>query len=447
MRIGLIPALLSIGLAGPFEEIEGQTSSPDLRIGQDVHVSAPAATVPHIEPHLAIHPSDPERLVVAARVVPPEADAPLLRVYGSADGGRTWTAGQLARGDRAGDDPWLAYSPDGALHLLSLPGALRTSRDDGLTWGPPEPLPQGDDNPYDYPKLVVEPGTGAIYLWSAQTRDAPWGTRIGAAVLLRSLGGQAPFETPRPVFVGDLDLQVGAPAILPDGALVAPLHELGHDQAFLESPRLWVVRFEKGGSGPTGPFLVSEDFLADSPDAAVDASGGLHHGRVYLAWLQVSADRQTWNQYVSHSDDRGTTWSSPQPIYAGAPSAPSYVPHHPEIAVDGRGRVALTWQEPREGPGERCFALVVALSADGGATYTAPAQVADVESCNDTPANRVGLTSAPDSRSVVHRFGDGGDYHGLVGRPDGGFSVVWADSRTGVYQLWSAAVGVIDGNH
>lgn len=43
------------------------------------------------------------------------------------------------------------------------------------------------------------------------------------------------------------------------------------------------------------------------------------------------------------------------------------------------------------------------------------------------------VTSTP----VAERFEAGGDYYGLAARPGGSFRAVWADSRTGVFQLWT----------
>jgi hypothetical protein len=110
------------------------------------------------------------------------------------------------------------------------------------------------------------------------------------------------------------------------------------------------------------------------------------------------------------------------------------------VAVNTAGVVGLTWQDPRPALGARCFVLSFVASLDGGQTFTPPVQMAAEPSCNDTSANRIVLEDG--TTPLSRRFGDGGDYHGLVALPDGSFQALWADSRTGVYQLWTARVTV-----
>jgi hypothetical protein len=43
------------------------------------------------------------------------------------------------------------------------------------------------------------------------------------------------------------------------------------------------------------------------------------------------------------------------------------------------------------------------------------------------------------------RFPAGGDYHGLEPLPDGSFRIAWADSRSGIFELWTAVIE-IDGD-
>ena len=40
------------------------------------------------------------------------------------------------------------------------------------------------------------------------------------------------------------------------------------------------------------------------------------------------------------------------------------------------------------------------------------------------------------------RFISGGDYMGCVAKPDGSFQIVWADSRTNIFQIYTANVRV-----
>ena len=53
-----------------------------------------------------------------------------------------------------------------------------------------------------------------------------------------------------------------------------------------------------------------------------------------------------------------------------------------------------------------------------------------------------GITSVRDMGGNVAQFKSGGDYMGLVATPDGSFQVVWADSRSDYFQLYTSNIKV-----
>jgi hypothetical protein len=111
------------------------------------------------------------------------------------------------------------------------------------------------------------------------------------------------------------------------------------------------------------------------------------------------------------------------------------------MAVNHQGVLGLTWYDARHDPAGKCFRLYFTASLDGGKSFLPNASVSDAPSCPDTPAN--GLSLSPDGGlTMVRRFKEGGDYHGLVALPDGSFHAIWSDSRSGSYQLWSARIRV-----
>src|SRR5204862_3447980 len=63
-------------------------------------------------------------------------------------------------------------------------------------------------------------------------------------------------------------------------------------------------------TAPVSPAGVAED--DDKPALAVDlAPGSPHRGRVYVVWArQIGPDDR--RLLLSHSDDRGTTWTAPR---------------------------------------------------------------------------------------------------------------------------------------
>ena len=421
--------------------LEAQVDGTPIIVGENIQITSQNDKVPHVEPHLAINPIDADNFVVAAMAFPKAGNGPRIRVYTSFDGGTSWNRQSLE--EVRGDDPWLAFDSTSTTYLVHLPGEVRRSGDGGRTWLPLTPLPLGTAGPYDYPKIAVDgtggPFAGRVYVWANQADRLPSGTKVWPAALLRSADSARTFSWPEHVLPNNFNNQNGDFVILADGTLVASFHEIELRGEFLQSPRLWAVRSSDGGATFSVPFLVTESFLADSPRLAVDRSGGMFDGRIYLAWTGLTPDREQWNSFLASSDDGGESWSEPVSLGAPRPRA-GHVPHSPMIAVNRQGVVGLSWQDPQQDSQEPCFALHFTASLDGGRTFLPGTQVASEASCSNTPANQILIEEG--GSTVARRWEDGGDYHGLVARPDGSFQAVWADSRTGVFQLWTAPIEV-----
>lgn len=440
--LALLPVAASSGL---------QAQSLRISSGRDVLVSAGEA-YPHVEPHLAVDPTDSSRLVGAAMTLPVEGEGFVIRVYRSDDQGASWTAGPVRTGATGpgtsgptgaeGDDPWLAFGPDGTLYLVHLPGLVWRSPDRGRTWQAPAVLPQGDGEHFDAPKLAVDrsggPAEGRVYVAATQTtRSEGEGSRRDLAVLRSSDGGDS-FDPPRRIQVNDFANKNGEVAVLPDGTVLALWHELFHQGQPVDSPRLWSVRSRNGGRSFSIPSLVTPGFLSLSPAIAVDRSAGSYGGRTYAVWLGLGGDR---NHYVAHSDDAGATWS--EPLSLTGRSDTTVHPTPVAAAVGPRGTLGVLWAENLTAMGEDCFEMRFAASPDGGGSFSEPAVVADEPSCSDTRANRIRMHSGgPRGSTVAERFQAGGDYFGLVPLPDGSFRVMWADARNGPFQLWTDRIEV-----
>jgi len=165
-----------------------------------------------------------------------------------------------------------------------------------------------------------------------------------------------------------------------------------------------------------------------------DFSGGL--SRVVLAW----------------TDDRGSTWSGPTQVApSGVEGAQQF---QAAVAVNGDGVVGVTWYDTREAPSEFAFHQYFAASFDGGESFTAPERVSSAIS---RPMGSGNLLPAPATfsgpegelrvalLSAASRWVNGGDYMGLTASADGHFHPVWADARSGTYQVYTAEVRVEEG--
>jgi len=134
---------------------------------------------------------------------------------------------------------------------------------------------------------------------------------------------------------------------------------------------------------------------------------------------------------LSTSDDAGETWT--EPLRVDAAAGESVDVRTPMIAVDGAGRIAVAWYARRQIEGRNCQETFVAVSVDGGASFPETLRVADAPSCPETPGNG----------RVAQSWAMGGDYSSLAVGEDGRFHLLWADSRSGVFQIHHTALTIV----
>lgn len=107
--------------------------------------------------------------------------------------------------------------------------------------------------------------------------------------------------------------------------------------------------------------------LSFSPVIAVDNSSGPHQNRLYSVLTTYA--HQRLQVLLVMSDDKGATWSAPQPVATGPKLADQFMPW---VSVNGEGLVAVTWLDQRAQPQEAGYQPMVAYSADGGASFSKP---------------------------------------------------------------------------
>jgi hypothetical protein len=91
-------------------------------------------------------------------------------------------------------------------------------------------------------------------------------------------------------------------------------------------------------------------------------------GRLYVVWY-TEGKEETPAVYIATSDDRGQTFSAKTQLN----SSKGTFPDHPQMAVDGQGRVAVVWEE--QSPVRR--EVVLSVSTDRGRTFTKPVKLND----------------------------------------------------------------------
>ncbi len=193
-----------------------------------------------------------------------------------------------------------------------------------------------------------------------------------------------------------------------------------------------------------------------------DHSSGPFKGRAYIAWGAINERDQCVLQ-MAHSDDEGKTWSEPvqvtdaPPVAGGGPDV-----FLPQIVVNKEGIVLATWYDRRDDPKQHNHRLRASASLDGGQTWLPSVPVSDHEFVfgdePDFPANagavgggrrRTGkrtdhfdVTVWPGPRLYEPENNGMGDYAAIAAGTDGRFHAFWIDNRTGVAQMYTAAIDV-----
>jgi len=413
------------------------TEAP-FEVGEDRLVSAEGPRLPLVEPHLAVNPKDPNNMVAGAMVSKPDGTYGAV-AFSTFDGGRTWKSHEFKIGD--GGDVWVAFLPDGAAVFSTLAGErselqVFRSADGGRNW-PSKPTSLGFG--HDHPTLVVDrlskQFAGSLYAVSALRRRGSTGQPRSSVNVARSADGGATFPEPAHVIASNLRYEAHNPAVMADGTLLVPFadYRASNTRRRLERPRDWLVTSSDGGKTFSEPLFISETCSGAGgwSSLAADNSGSQFRDRIY----HVCPSPQFDGIQVRHSNDRGETWSDP--VRVDRPGNVTPYARTPVISVNGQGVVGVAWYDGRNDPNTvkgnfRCHEIYFAASLDGGKTFLPEVKISAQKSCPAEPANL----------AAALRFPAGGEYMGLDAAPDGTFQLLWADARSGVYQLRAAAVRV-----
>jgi len=447
--------LALVGAYAAPQGAERQSDGPSQRriaVGPNVRVSEPG--VSHVEPYIAAHPKDAGSLVIVGsrddgRVVVAEG-------FVSSDAGRTWSACRLPEVATFGQsvDNWVAFGADGVAYLSTLgsriPGQtwggilVYRSTDRGRSWEGPTVLP---GNSYDRPSLAAGGNAAAPRLFvsvlamGSDRRVFPTPVEGDGVAVLVSDDNARSFTRLAFIAPDNLAHQGYVPAVLPDGSLLIPYIDypvMTHDeladmrrdpaQARFNATRLFVVPSPDGGRTFGLPRFVADvpRMFGGPAELAVDTSSGAFRGRVYAAWNGGTEERR--DVTVARSSDGGRGWTKTQMRAPGAGAA-----HFASLAVSRQGVVGVTWLQ-HEDPVERreCYRIYFAASADGGASFTEPVVVSDAVSCPTPEGNP----------RTLGRWVRGTDYLGMAAGADGTFHPVWVDARSGVFEVYTAALRV-----
>lgn len=429
---------------------------------------------PHVEIMAAANPRNPLNLLAGVITFTRPDGGAATKAYVSHDGGVVWH--DVAFPEQrtwGGGDPQVAFTSAGTAIFATLTlkpdvtGRTRAflhvyrSEDEGRTWSAPYDLGAS----YDHPMLVADqtmgPFAGRLYMSVLYGREYSLG-------VFRSQDDGRTWIGPVKFIdgAGERGINVDPVLVFHDGAILVPFVDFPFTPEQLsdwEASRMWTVFSTDGGitfSDPRpGPVKMTGDQVREArtgSDRFIGGSWGMYavdvstrfRDRVYAVWPDYSAGVP--RIVLARSDDRGATWDEPKPVARDVPAGVQQF--QGAVAVNVDGVVGVTWYDTRDVPDqELAFHQYFAASLDGGDTFTNPVRVSSalsrpLGSGNLLPAPstfrgpdgelRVGLLSA------ASRWLNGGDYLGLATDTAGVFHPVWADARTGTYQVYTARVRV-----
>jgi hypothetical protein len=462
----LAATLVPAALASP-----DAASPPRTVVGPNILVSRDG-DVAHCETMIAADPTDSKNLIGASITMTRPDGSPANKAYVSGDGGSTWTDVSFPEEiEHGGGDPQVGFGANGTMFFVGLSNGMNfyRSEDHGKTWSKALNLGRHHDHEVLITDHSTGPFAGRVYL--ADETDQKGSNELEDMIMKRRVVLFRSTDDGR-TFIGPVDVGLGEGKglaaynllVLSDGTLVVPMSEypnyaiekeastwravlsLSTDGGVTFSPRKPIAEINFGGLKKLREQQKSGRIdQIGGPVFAADVSPKFRD-RIYAAWMDLDGDR--FQLKLSHSSDRGGTWSKPRPVDAGAPATSSQF--QPMIAVNPDGVLGIFFYSTEGFPDRKKFDVYFTASLDGGDTFLPKVRVSSESSSPFGAGNlRPGPIAQKDRGLVViytlsglSRWPDGGDYIGLTADGDGAFHPFWTDGRSGTYQLYSTAIRV-----
>lgn len=382
--------------------------------------------LPESEVHAAINPLDPTNMVVSAMRLDGNnpMQALLCPIYFTRDGGNTWKKstfrnlptrpGSLVAG---GGDPVFVYDANGTVYFswinlylsgMTLPLYMSIfwaySTDGGENWLRADNDVLAEAEIMDLTRVV----DAADKQWMAADRtNSPYRGRVYAAylhavnermsiVLRRKLPQSLEFEigevrvsTPDLAFAQftsiDVDADGGVHVIYlgsVDQRQYALYHALSTDggASFAAPVKITDVVIPKWSEQDSQGTIEGLDHnrVYPCPHVALDRSSSSTRGRVHVVWSGTGiTEKRSSGADIYHvwSDDRGASWSQPRVVNddTALGNADQF---HPSLAVGDDGTLAVSWYDRRDDAANMSARYTIAVSRDGGASFSPSTPVA-----------------------------------------------------------------------
>jgi hypothetical protein len=388
-----------------------------------------------------------------------------MRGYFTADGGKSWGGVDLplpppvgTNGIDFGSDPSLAFDTRGNLFysyivvffsngngINGTEMGVARSTDGGKSYPGVTffSFESGSNHFNDKPMITTDRSSGSrfrdnVYVaWDA----AAGGSTGGGVRVAASADHGASFAVTRADDPSGPGRSIGAsPAVGPGGELYVAWNDyaantIAFNRSF-DGGKTWdAPRTVSQKNAPFDVGIPAESFRRALvyPSLGVDTSAGPHRGRLYCSWMDLTPSNIT-DIFISYSDDKGLTWSAPQPVTDRGYFADRF--NH-WMAVDPlTGDVNVAFYDTRfDTTGLRYMTdYMFSQSKDGGVTF-APNVRVSTQSSNEHDCDGVFPCNAIDYGNQQ------GDYEGLASYGGTSFPV-WTDSRRQLAQSPGCSTGV-----
>lgn len=461
--------------------------APAISVGPNVQASKAFGNRAHGEVHLAANPRNPRNLVGGSMVWLEELNTHTVVGYASFDGGNTWSATLNFDDGLFRSDPAVAFDSEGTAYFLEITHPtgigeepkyhtrLHRSKDGGRTWLEPVVMAMldrhylvVDDNPGKYLGSVYINGLSSRELRVQRSRNR------GASFEGEVKGAVAP-STRRNAGLARLALLSDSTLVIPFADLELPLPDVDGSPT-KPNAALKVITSVDGGNTFSDPVTIAPIAIghmlssnAHHFNFASDRSTGPFKDRLYVAW----SDSYSGGGYIatkkpgganilfSYSEDKGKSWSKPIIVNDDRPPLNAEPPVHfqPVIAVNKDGVVGVMYYDRRNSANNLDWTVRFSASLDGGETFLPTVQVSESPNRYSTSSKTAlgvrayGGGHLPPNKNYrggplkfdvnISQFNlAGGHTAGLDADANGVFHPFWIDNRTGVAQVWTAAVTV-----
>ena len=421
------------------------TGQPAIKVGPNVNVSNECG--PQSETYIAINPMQPKVLAGGSN----EIFRLPMRGYFSIDGGTTWGGVDLplppgkGNGLTFGSDPSLAFDTLGNVfygYIVVYVGsgngingtamAVARSSDGGRTYPHLTVFSQEGGSSHFNDKPIITADTNAaspfrdsIYIaWDA----AIGGSSSGGVRVARSTDHGETFTVARVDDPRGPGSGIGAvPFVGPNGEVYVAWNDyaantIAFNRSF-DGGITWGQPRVVAGKRVPFDIAIPAEFSRGAlvyPSCDADRSAGAHRGRLYCAWMDLTAAGNT-DILTSFSDDGGVTWTAPLAATDGLGGVDRF---NQWLAVDPvTGDVNVSFYDTRnDTTGSRFMTdIYFSQSRTGGGSFLPNARVTDVSS-NEHDCSGVFPCAA------INYGNQQGDYAGLASF--GGVShAIWTDSR------------------